>query len=93
MNSAIRLYMIYDTRAQMLIGGIQPFKHDAPAIRFFDDVARGDNSIVGKHPHDFQLLCIGELEEDGTLCPNRRIVLEGSVWFDTVNAQSQGSPS
>lgn len=74
------LYAVYDTVADMIIGGLQVFRHDAAAVRFFNDVASIENSMVGKHPADFQLLRLGWMDDSGGIDAERDVLMEGAQW-------------
>lgn len=78
-----RIYAIYDTAAAMTIGGLHLFRHDAAAIRLFTDIAEMKDSTLGKHPEDFDLRCLGELNEDSCeISPafTAEIILTGKQW-------------
>lgn len=79
------IYCIFDTKASMAIGGLHLHKHDATAVRFFNDVAALKDSMISRHPEDFQLIQLGSFEDDADnqlfgLDGNTRIVLEGHQW-------------
>lgn len=75
-----------------LVGYPQTFGHDAAAIRFFGDVAATPDTLVSRHLHDMELVCLAAIEPDGTLSPEQesemlgvgyvpRIVLTGKSWL------------
>lgn len=77
-NGAI--YGIYDKRADALIS-VNLFKHPAAAVRFYGDVASTPDTTVNKHPEDYDLVCICELDDDHTaLSPSQHMVLTGEAW-------------
>lgn len=80
-NSGI--YAILDTVAKQIQGGLYLYKHDASAIRFFSDVATMKDSIVGKHPQDFDLIRLGYLTHSNEVETEYRMVLKGSAWVAT----------
>lgn len=82
MSTKLGLYAIYDQLAGSIIGGVHLHKHDAPAVRFFNDVAEGPNSQIARHPEDFVLLRIGLISEDGYCDADRTVILEGKSWAD-----------
>lgn len=65
--ATIGIYAIRDTLAGMLIGGLHMHRHDAPAIRFFTDVATMPDSGIGRHPNDYELVCLANISDDGTI--------------------------
>lgn len=78
------IYAILDIIANMIVGGLYMHKHDAVAIRFFNDVASQGDSLISKHPQDFDLICLGTLEEDNTITPvgeEYRTILTGKQWL------------
>jgi hypothetical protein len=74
------IYAIYDNVAEQIIGGLHVFPHQAPAIRLYGDIAIMPESTIGKHPQDFDLICIGVLNEDTTITPVKETVLTGAQW-------------
>lgn len=62
-----KLYAIRDTLAGDLSGGVLVLANDTVAIRFLGDViAQGENAVA-KHPNDHELVCLGDIESDGTI--------------------------
>lgn len=51
----------------------------AVAMRFFDDSMRAPNSILAQHPADFDLIQIGDIDEDGTIHPIHRIEMQSGL--------------
>lgn len=80
-----KLYAIYDIVAQQLVGQhLVLHKHDASAIRMFNDVALTKGTQINTHPADYRLIALGELREhDGQLLliPLNEVTLEGSQWL------------
>lgn len=87
------IYAVRDVVAGSIIGMLQMFPHDAPAIRFFGDVLSMPDSQLGKHPADYELIELGSVEDFGTVdgkeCP--RVVLTGSAWKAQVDAQAEAN--
>lgn len=96
-----QVYAVYDRVSQDVTGGLMVFSHDAPAIRIFVDALSDANTILAKHPADFDLVCVGELVVPGDegdaadyvnaknvpalFTSGTRVVLSGAAWL----AQSQ----
>jgi hypothetical protein len=74
------IYAIYDNVAEQIIGGLHVFPHQAPAIRMYGDIAAMPDSTIGKHPHDFDLIQVGILNDDTTITPVKETVLTGAQW-------------
>lgn len=67
-----RIYTIRDNKAGETIGKfLQLHRHDVVAIRTFGDLVTDTNSMFNKHPDDYELWQLGELDND-----NNRIVGE-----------------
>lgn len=84
------IYAIYDQIAEEIIGirpgGLNIFKHDAVAMRFFGDVMSNVKELAVR-VDDHDLVCLGYLEvsdEDDPqveqLVPEYRVVLRGKEW-------------
>lgn len=67
MRHTTGIYTVYDKAAGMVIGGLHMHKHDAAAIRMFDDAARDERGMIGKHVTDFELVKVGEVKDDGSI--------------------------
>lgn len=81
------LYVIFDTRAEAIIGEIvQTARVDAVAVRSFGDLLRDERSLLGQHPADFQLVCVGHMNDVGEIVPERRVVLTGQQFIDSQKA-------
>lgn len=57
----MRLYAIYDTVARAIVGGVHVCQRDEVAIRLFGDVASDNQTMIARHPSDYELLYLGEL--------------------------------
>lgn len=79
-----RLYVLRDTLAETILGGLHLFAHDASAVRFFGDLMSDPNTMLHRHPQDHDLMVIGELI-DG-LVPeiipftHPQVVITGAAW-------------
>lgn len=61
----MRLFCLYDLKAEAPANNIfKAFSTDAEAARFFEGVIEHSETIISKHPGDFDLLCIGEIDFD-----------------------------
>lgn len=80
--------VIYDTIANDVIGPVQLFAHPAPAIRFFGDVAKTENTPLHAHIEDYHLLTLGILQTDEatgqlTIEPHTETLITGAQWKAT----------
>jgi len=78
-----RIYLIVDTLSESAVGPLMLFPHDAPAVRFFNELLADPQTPVGRHPSDHQLLCVGVLlEQTFTIDADQRsIVHTGAAWL------------
>lgn len=89
------IYSIRDKAAEDLVGSMMyilfVFKTDAQAIRYFADAMADEQSILGKHPEDYQLIKMGEIADDNEIkgyeAPHRRIVMEGASLAAALSAK------
>lgn len=79
------IYAILDNVAGQLIGGLTCHKHEASAVRFFSDVAGMKDSLIGKHPQDFNLLRLGYITHHNEIEPEHTLILAGSMWAAAQN--------
>lgn len=87
----LKLYAIRDIKAESLVGGEQcivAMKHDAPAVRMFNDVAGNPQTLVHRHAEDFELVCLGEIVDDAVLrgYDIPRVLVTGTAWLAAQNA-------
>lgn len=78
-----KIYAILDTLAAAIVGGLHVFPHDAPAVRFFSDIAGDPQTMIGRHPDDHSLICLGMLTEDNSIVPfadGNQVVITGAAW-------------
>lgn len=87
------LYQVMDNKAANVMGPVMNTPADAVAIRHFTDALRDNKSMLGQHPEDFDLLCLGSQEETtGEITPyigGPRVVLTGKAWAEVQRAESQ----
>lgn len=76
------LYAVYDLVSESFVGGVHCFAADAAAVRMFGDALADPASMLAKHPNDFQLACLGQLDlGTGVITvPPVRVVLTGEAW-------------
>lgn len=85
------LYAIRDNVANEMSHNVYSHTGDPSAIRMFVDALTDQQSVIAKHPKDFDLILIGQFDEttghvDGGIGP--ALVLTGSSWFDLQNPAS-----
>lgn len=81
MSNRKGIYTIVDTLAKAQVGPIQLFRHEAPAVRFFSDVAGMQDSQVNLHPSDYALVRLGWLEDETLeITPEMAVIIDGQTW-------------
>lgn len=75
------IYAILDTVSEQIAGGLYLHKHEAAAVRFYADVASRPDTLVAKHPQDFNLVQLGYITHENTIIPEYKTVLLGSTWI------------
>lgn len=81
-----QLYALIDNITNTLMGGVQVHLNNASAIRTVYDIATAD-TLVNKHPLDFDLYLLGSLGDDHRLHNNLTKILSGAQIAEMVNAQ------
>lgn len=86
----IGVYAIIDRKAEILIGGLQLHRHPAAAIRQFSDIGLTPDTMVNRHPEDFDLLHLGDITDKNTIeaLPEYNVVITGQAW-----AAAQAAPT
>lgn len=84
----MRLYAVYDTVAETVLGGIQMAPTDGVAVRAFSDAIVSDEQLK-QHPGDYCLLFLGDLDlHTGTLVERsgvpveEKVIMSGRVAYD-----------
>lgn len=69
----MRIYAIYDNKAKDFTGMqmyiLMCFRTDQQAARYFADAVNDKSSILNKHPEDYDLVCLGHIEQDNLSAP------------------------
>lgn len=74
------VYAILDRVAGQVTGSLVMFKHPAAAVRFFNDIAQMQGSIISAHPADFELVQLGYLTIEMELVPEYETIMTGLAW-------------
>lgn len=74
------IYAIIDVLAQSIVGMLSIHKHDAPAIRLFGDIASDPNSMIARHPQDFNLVRLGYITEHNHIHAEYDLIMTGTTW-------------
>lgn len=74
-----RVYAIRDRVSDDLVGRamylLMVFRNDAEAARYFADAVNDTTSIINKHPADYELVSIANLDDKGNFYPHDRAVV------------------
>lgn len=77
-----RIYAIRD-RIALDLAGYYPLvvmRTDAQAVRYFGDSLAETKSSLGAHPGDYELIYLGEIDDDGTIrAQSPELVITGST--------------
>lgn len=66
-----RIYTIYDRKTDE-ISHLQKHKHEAAAVRSFCDIVADPQTMLNRHPEDYVLVCLGQVNEDNTITGTAR---------------------
>lgn len=80
------IFAIKDLLTGDLVGQmpLHVFKHPAAAVRMFNDVALTQDSYIGKHLTDYDLICLGYLNDNNDLIQEQFLVLAGAALKATL---------
>lgn len=81
MHNRLFIYCVIDILANQL-EFIFTQHNDASAMRFFGDVVNKPGHAANKHPADFELRCLGEIDTQHQVTPESRVVLNGATARD-----------
>lgn len=99
--SRMKLYQIFDKVAGAVEGPVTCFRADGPAIRSFYSLLGAPQTTPGQHPADFNLLCVGEQEDDGSIVIQPEVggllypipVALGAAWVEQRNREATAQAS
>lgn len=79
------LYAVRDVVSQSVVSGIIMEMTDAPAIRAFHDALATPESPMGKHPADYVLVDLGEINMDTGLIigVSPITIATGASWLES----------
>lgn len=78
------IYAVYDTVTQDLAGGLFLYKHPAAAIRSFRDGLTDKQSALSRHPADFELHCLGHLDENSNIHGDHSVIITGATLMNAI---------
>lgn len=74
------LIAIIDNKSNEMVGNyIYIHKHLATAVRMFQDAASDQSSMLSRHIDDFDLVQLGDIDEDHKITPTREILITGKA--------------
>lgn len=82
---------IVDNKAKDFVGnGLVLHNNNVTAVRMFEDVIRMENSNIGRHIEDHDLVCLGILDTDTmTIEPEPQTIMTGKLWLEYQNSKPQ----
>lgn len=76
-----KIIAIKDTLTNDIVGPLWLFRHDAPAIRQFGDIANTQGTAINLHIEDHELICLGTIDDDTlTITPDNTTIITGTQW-------------
>lgn len=84
------IYAVLDTVAGATTGALVVQRSDAPMIRQFHDALAEPKTPFYSHPGDYNLVCLGEISEDGCAIQSfdaPRVVATGAAWVAAATPQ------
>lgn len=81
------IYAIYDRKAEDITGPLQMHRNVAVATRAFTDVMLDQQTMINRHPDDFDLVSLGHLAENGKdIIPKFNIIITGKALKENIEA-------
>lgn len=81
MGKLTGIYAILDLLSESYAGTVlHIFKHEAAAVRFYNDVAGTPDTMINKHPEDFDLYRLGYIDENNLLVAEHQLIFTGKQW-------------
>lgn len=88
------IYVVYDIKAEGMVGSLILDRNDAPVIRGFYDLLGDSRSYESRHPEDYELYQVGHCDDEGGIEETpRRLVTTGRLWKDSNAPQVTPNPS
>lgn len=84
-----RLYVIRDTVAKDLFGGIIRVNNDEVARRNFHDALAQDNGPFKGHEADYELISLGTIDNNGNIEPQNLLIARGADWIAANNQKPE----
>lgn len=70
------VYAIYDTKAEDILGPLLNVKHEAVAVRMFQDAIVQPDSQLKAHADDYELIRLGYIDDTGrSLVPDAAVIV------------------
>jgi hypothetical protein len=82
-----KIIAIIDTITEDITGPLFLFRHEAPAIRQFGDIAATPNTALHAHIEDYNLVQLGVLDDETLeITPMRYTIITGEQWKAATEA-------
>jgi hypothetical protein len=56
------IYCLYDKKSQIALKPFLVHRNDVAPLRETQDVVANKDTVIHKHPQDFDLICVGEID-------------------------------
>lgn len=86
------LYAIIDSVTDTILGVIQMHLNAASAIRTLYDLAASPETMINKHPEDYDLWLLGSLTNDHRILPNKMRLITGAQIATFLATGEKGQP-
>ncbi len=81
----MKIYQLYDLKAELPAGPLMSERKDNIAIRTFHSILANKDTLPGQYPEHFQLRLLGtQDEDDGEIHAHfPEVIATGAAWLDT----------
>lgn len=81
---------IIDKKANDFVGPPWLYRHEAQAIRQYGDLAQDQNTLIYRHPEDYDVVQLGVIDDDSLeITPGYRVIMTGEQYLATRTPQEK----
>lgn len=81
------LFVLRDEVAQIVVGEITSERTIPSAVRSFYDLLADERTVLAKHPADYVLVHVGDMDDRGHITPAYNVVATGAGWVEAQAAK------
>lgn len=90
----IKLYQVYDVKAETHFGPIIAVRHEKAALRIYYDALTDKQSNISKHPEDYNLVYLGQQDEEtGLINSEPETIMKGETWLNSQLTKDREEPT